>query len=89
MNRSSAFAASLLAVLAVDVLTPTPAQATPSCVAQSISVEHATYGTAWGKDLIAFLATHPEVLQEFGFASLGDLVRYSAAQPADACPPDL
>src|SRR5262245_35110128 len=34
-------------------------------------------------------ATHPEVLQAFGFASLGDLVRYAAAQPPDACPPDL
>ena len=89
MKRLLALLACLLTILAVGATTPPSAQATPSCVAQSIRVEHAAYGTTWGKDLIAFLATHPEVLQEFGFASLGDLVRYSAAQPADACPPDL
>jgi hypothetical protein len=89
MNRSSALATSLVAAVAVSALNAPPAQAAPSCVAQSIRAEHATYGTSWGKDLIAWLAVHPEALQEFGFASLGDLVRYSAAQPSDACPPDL
>ena len=58
-------------------------------MAQSIRIEHATYGTAWGRDLIAFLATHPDMLQEFGFTSLGDLVKFSAARPPEACPPDL
>ena len=33
--------------------------------------EHAVYGSAWGHDLIAFLATHPEVLQQFGVPQPG------------------
>ena len=71
------------------LLTIPPAAAQPSCVAQSIRSEHETYGPAWGHDLIAFLATHPEVLQDFGFQSFGDLASYSAAQDRGACPPDL
>jgi hypothetical protein len=89
MKRTLTLAAASTAVLAVGSLAPSPAQATPSCVAQSIRTEHATYGTAWGHDLIAFLATHPELLQEFGFSSFGDLVRFAAAQPPESCPPDL
>ena len=30
--------------------------------------------------MIAFLATHPEVLAEFGFDSFGDLASYAAHQ---------
>jgi hypothetical protein len=66
-----------------------PASAQPSCVAQSIVVEHAEFGTAWGHDLVAFLATHPQFLQQFGFANYGDLARFSAAQDRTSCPPDL
>ncbi len=81
--------AALTALVAVGALNPAPAQGAPSCVSQSIRSEHAVYGTAWGHDLIAFLASHPEVLQEFGFASFGELARFAATQPTDACPPDL
>ncbi len=66
-----------------------PASATPSCVAQSVEAEHQLYGTAWGSELIAFLAAHPEVLQEFGFRHLGELSQYAAHQDRTACPPDL
>jgi hypothetical protein len=65
------------------------AYATPSCVAQSIQSEHDLYGTAWGHDTIAFLASHPEVLEEFGFGSFGELARFGASQDPAACPPDL
>lgn len=67
----------------------TPATAVPSCVAQSVQSEHALYGTAWGRELISFLASHPEVLQEFGFSSFGELARFASAQDPEACPPDL
>ena len=78
------------AVVVGGALVAAPAaEAAPSCVAQSIQSEHEVYGTPWGHDLIAFLAGHPEVLQEFGFQSLGDLASYSAAQDPTACPPDL
>jgi hypothetical protein len=66
-----------------------PAQARPSCVAQSVQAEHQLHGTAWGHDLVAFLASHPEVLQEFGFRSFGELARYAASQDHAACPADL
>jgi len=66
-----------------------PAHAAPSCVAQSTRSEHDLYGTAWGHDVVAFLASHPEVLQEFGFRSFGELARFAASQDPDACPPDL
>jgi hypothetical protein len=67
----------------------TPAHAAPSCVAQSVQSEHDLSGTAWGHDVVAFLASHPEVLQEFGFRSFGELARFSAGQDPEACPPDL
>lgn len=66
-----------------------PASATPSCIAQSIASEHQAYGTDWGQDLIAYLAVHPEVLQEFGFQKFGDLASYGALQDHDSCPADL
>jgi hypothetical protein len=50
---------------------------------------HEVYGTPWGHDLVAFLATHPEALQEFGFQSFGDLAANPAAHDPSACPPDL
>jgi hypothetical protein len=78
----AAVAAGALAVAA-------PAHAAPSCVAQSTQSEHDLYGTAWGHDVVAFLASHPEVLQEFGFRSFGELARFAASQDPDACPPDL
>ena len=79
----------LAAILAPVVVTAAPAVAEPSCVAQSVATEHAVYGSAWGHDLIAFLATHPEVLQQFGFRNLGELTRFAAAQDPNNCPPDL
>jgi hypothetical protein len=80
----------VVAVVAAGVLAAAPpAYAAPSCIAQSVQSEHELYGTAWGHDLIAFLATHPEVLQEFGFGSFGDLARFATSQTPDACPPDL
>jgi len=78
----AAVAAGALAVAA-------PAHAAPSCVAQSTQSEHDLYGTAWGHDVVAFLASQPEVLQEFGFRSFGELARFAASQDPDACPPDL
>jgi hypothetical protein len=78
----AAVAAGILAVA-------TPAHAAPSCVAQSIQSEHGLSGTAWGHDVVAFLANHPEVLQESGFRSFGELARFAAGQDPDACPPDL
>ena len=77
------------AVAAGALAVATPAHATPSCVAQSTRSEHDLYGTAWGHDVVAFLASHPEVLQEFGFRSFGELARFAASQDPDACPPDL
>ena len=72
-TRRPTLPAGLAAVLAPVVVTAAPAAAEPSCVAQSIAAEHAVYGSAWGHDLLAFLATHREVLQEFGFRHLGAL----------------
>ena len=66
-----------------------PVHAAPSCVAQSIQSEHDLYGSAWGHDVVAFLASHPELLQEFGFRSFGELARFAASQDPTACPPDL
>jgi hypothetical protein len=88
--RTLTIALSMTAALTSAVLiTPTPAAAASSCVAQSVQVEHELYGTAWGHDLIAFLATHPEVLVEFGFDSFGDLASYAAHQDHTNCPADL
>jgi hypothetical protein len=88
--RTMTIALSMTAALTSAVLiTPTPAVAASSCVAQSVQAEHQLYGTAWGHDVIAFLATHPEVLAEFGFGSFGDLASYAAPQDRANCPPDL
>ena len=76
------------ALTSAVLITPTAA-AGRSCVAQSVQAEHELYGTAWGHDLIAYLATHPEVLAEFGFDGLGDLSSYAAHQDPANCPPDL
>ena len=84
-----ALALSLAAVLA-PVAFIAPATAAPSsCVAQSVQAEHELYGTAWGQDLIGFLASHREVLAEFGFDSFGDLASYAAHQDHANCPADL
>jgi hypothetical protein len=77
------------AVAAGTLAVASPAHAAPSCVAQSIQSEHDLYGTAWGHEVVAFLASHPEVLQEFGFRSFGELARFAASQDPAACPPDL
>lgn len=77
------------AALAGALLGTAPASATPSCVAQSIASEHEAFGPAWGQDVIAYLASHPEVLQEFGFQHFGALASYGAAPDPTDCPPDL
>jgi len=79
----------LAAGLTVLVVAAPPATAQPSCVAQSTQVEHKLYGTSWGRELIAFLASHPEVLQEFGFSNFGELARYATSQDPFDCPADL
>jgi hypothetical protein len=79
----------VVAVLLSPLAIAAPAAAAPSCVAQSTQLEHAQYGSAWGREVIGFLASHPEVLQEFGFRNLGDLARFAATQDHAACPPDL
>ncbi|WP_041545942.1 MULTISPECIES: hypothetical protein [unclassified Nocardioides] len=90
-TRVRALALSLTAGLTWAVLiTPTAASASASsCVAQSVQAEHEVFGSAWGRDLIAYLASHPEVLAEFGFDSFGDLASYSAHQDNANCPADL
>ena len=77
------------AVAAGTLAVATPAHAAPNCIAQSVQSEHDLYGTAWGHDVIGFLASHPEVLEEFGFRSFGELARFAAGQDPTACPPDL
>ena len=78
------------AALAITVLVGvSPAAATSSCVSQSTLAEHQVYGSAWGHDLPGYLASHREVLQEFGFSSFGALASYAAAQDPNTCPPDL
>jgi hypothetical protein len=77
------------ALLASALVAVPPTAAAPSCVAQSVASEHQLYGTAWGHDLVAFLASHPEVLREFGFRSFGELASYAATLDHDACPADL
>ncbi|GHH78032.1 hypothetical protein [Promicromonospora soli] len=78
------------AVALVGVLaTAAPAVAAPSCVAQSIASEHDSAGTAWGHDVVAFLATSPEVLEEYGFHRFGDLASYGAQQDHGDCPAGL
>jgi len=82
-------AISVAAVLTPLVVAAPPASAAPNCIAQSVEAEHELYGTAWGQDVIAFLASHPEVLQEFGFLNFGELAKYAASQDPNACPADL
>ena len=78
------------AALAVTLLVGvSPADATSSCVAQSTLAEHQVYGSAWGHELPGYLASHREVLQEFGFSSFGALASYAAAQDPNNCPTDL
>jgi hypothetical protein len=78
------------AALAVTMLVGvSPAAATGSCVAQSITAEHQVYGSAWGHYVPGYLASHRHVLQEFGFSSFGALASYAAAQDPNNCPPDL
>ena len=79
----------VVAVAAGALAVAAPAHAAPSCVAQSAQSEHDLSGTAWGHDVVAFLASHPEVLQEFGFHSFGELARFAASQDPETCPPDL
>ena len=79
-----------VATVVAGVLASAPtAYAAPSCIAQSVQSEHDLYGTAWGHDTVAFLATHPDVLEEFGLGSFGELARFAASQDPVACPPDL
>jgi len=84
-----ALALSFTGALTSVLLVAPPAAATPSCVAQSVQAEHELYGTAWGHAVIAFLASHPEALEDFGFKSFGDLASYAARQNSRNCPPDL
>ena len=72
------------ALTSVLLVTPS-ATATPSCVAQSVQAEHEIYGTAWGHDVVAILASRPEALQDLGFESFGDLASYAALQDGH-CP---
>jgi hypothetical protein len=87
--RASALALSVTAVLTSAVLMTPTAAAASSCVAQSVHTEHELYATAWGHDVIAYLASHPELLAEFGFDSFGDLASYAARQDHANCPADL
>jgi hypothetical protein len=87
--RPSALALSMTAALTSAVLMTPTAAAASSCVAQSVQTEHELYATAWGHDLIAHLASHPELLAEFGFVSFGDLASYAARQDHANCPADL
>ena len=82
-------AISLAAALTSAVLITPPASAAPSCVAQSVQTEHELYATAWGHDLIAYLATNPGALAVFGFDSFGDLAAFAAGQSRTNCPADL
>ncbi len=84
-----ALSLSLTAAVTAVLLSAPGAAAVPSCVSQSVQAEHELYGTAWGHDLIAYLATHPGVLAEFGFENFGDLASYAARQDHANCPADL
>ena len=52
------------------------------------ATEHVVYGSAWGHDLIAFLTTRPEALQQMGLRNFGELTRFAAAQDPNNCTPD-
>lgn len=84
-----ALSLSLTAAVTAVLLSAPGAAAASNCVAESVQAEHELYGTAWGHDLIAYLATHPRVLAEFGFENFGDLASYAARQDHANCPADL
>ena len=84
-----ALALTFTATLATFALAVPQATAAPSCVAQSVQAEHQLYGTAWGHDVVAYLASQPEMLSEFGFDNFGDLASYAAHQAPQNCPADL
>jgi len=84
-----ALAISVTALLtSAAIMTPTAASAS-SCVAQSVQAEHELYATAWGRELVAQLASNRVLLQDFGFDSFGDLASYAARQDHTNCPADL
>jgi hypothetical protein len=78
--------AAALGVTAAVLVAPTPAMAAPSCVSRINAEERSTYGTAWGHDIVAWLASDPAPLQELGYANIGALARALATSPHDACP---
>jgi len=86
---AKALALAMTAALTSAVLMTPTAAAASSCVAQSVQAEHELYATAWGHDLIAYLASHPELLAESGFDNFGDLASYAARQDHADCPADL
>jgi hypothetical protein len=86
MNRIAVHGMIVVAVAAGVLAAAPAASAAPSCAAQSVQFEHELYGSAWGHDVVGFLASHPEVLQEFGYRSMGELVRHAAHQDREACP---
>ncbi len=88
-NPARILGATMAAALTSAFLITTTASAAPSCVAQSVQSEHQLYATAWGHDLVAYLATHPDELAAFGFDSFGDLASYAARQSHTNCPADL
>lgn len=77
------------AMVASALVGVSPAAAASSCVAQSTLAEHQAYGSDWGHEVPGYLASHRELLQEFGFRSFGALASYAAAQDPNDCPPDL
>lgn len=89
INSARLLAASLAAALSTAVMIAPSAAAAPSCLAQSVRTEHQIYATAWGHDLIAYLATHPEDLAAFGFDHFGDMASYAARQSHADCPAGL
>jgi hypothetical protein len=88
-NPARILAVTMAAGLTAAVLLTPVASAAPSCVAQSVQSEHQLYATAWGHDLVAYLATHPDELAAFGFDNFGDLASYAARQSHTNCPADL
>lgn len=88
-NPARFLAFTMAAALTSAVLITPAAAAAPSCIAQSVQTEHQLYATAWGHDLIAYLATHPEEVAAVGFDNFGDLASYAAGQSHTNCPADL
>ena len=83
LTRTLASAA--VATVCLTLLTQPVAQAAPSCVAQINTEERALVGTAWGRDVVAFLAADPAPLHELGFKRFGDFAKFVATQPTDSC----